>query len=94
MAHFSVDALVWAHYFEKPNKKLDQDKLAAWDDSLRTSFGTAIEDACTSAGIPANKANRSHILALSIIARGSGLKERVSSATRFYKGVVDNGLLP
>jgi hypothetical protein len=82
---FSNEALVWTFYFEKPTKKLDSDKLDDWDVAMNDSFGTAIDDACATHQIPTTKTNRSQILALAVITRGSELKERVLSAARFYK---------
>lgn len=94
MATFSNEALVWSFYFEKPNRKLDADKLDAWDVAMKDSFGTAIDDACATHQIPTTKTNRSQILALAVITRGSELKERVLSAARFYKkNVLDNEIL-
>jgi hypothetical protein len=90
---FTTDALVWTHYFEKPNKKLDEDKLERWNQAMEESLGTAIDTACAALGIPRTKANRSHILALAVVTRGSELAERVKTAARFYKdNVIANEL--
>lgn len=88
MANFSDDVLVWTFYFEKPNKKLNSDKLEEWDQAMEDSFGAAIDNACTKQQIPTTKTNRSQILALAVVTRGSELAERVSSAAKFYKSNV------
>jgi hypothetical protein len=85
VAHFSSEALVWTHYFEKPGKKLDAERVGKWDDALELAFGGAIDAACTKHQIPATKSNRSQILALAVITRGSELRERVMTAAKFYK---------
>jgi hypothetical protein len=88
VAKFSNDVLVWTFYFEKPGKKLDPDALAEWDQAMEDSFGPAIDKACEKQQIPTTKTNRSEILALAVITRGSELTERVRTATRFYKNNV------
>ena len=94
MATFSDDALVWTYYFEKPNRKLDGDKLADWDEAMEDCFGPAIDEACTKLQIPPTKTNRSQLLALAVVSRGSELSERVMSAARFYKNnVLSNEIL-
>jgi hypothetical protein len=94
MESFSDDALVWTWYFEKPGKKLDRDKLEAWDEAMEDAFGAAIADACTTHQIPPNKTNRSQILALAVITRGSELGARVKSAAKFYKqSVLDEEIM-
>ena len=55
---------------------------------------SAIEDACTKLQIPPTKTNRSQLLALAVVSRGSELSERVMSAARFYKNsVLSNEIL-
>ena len=94
MENFSNDALVWTWYFEKPGKKLDLEKLEAWDEAMEGAFGAAIADACTTHQIPPTKTNRSQILALSVITRGSELAARVRSAAKFYKqSVLDEEIM-
>jgi hypothetical protein len=94
VARFSTETVIWSFYFEKPNKKLDGDKLEEFDQALEDSFGEAIDDACADQQIAPTKTNRSQILALAVVTRGSELKERVVSAAKFYKkNVVDNELL-
>jgi hypothetical protein len=83
--NFSNEALVWTFYFEKPKGKLDSDRLAEWDETMEDSFGAAIDSACAKQQIPTNKTNRSQVLALAVVTRGSELSERVLSAARFYK---------
>jgi hypothetical protein len=94
MDNFSDDVLVWTYYFEKPGKKLDRDKLEAWDQSMEDSFGDAIDEACTKHQVPPTKTNRSQILALSVVTRGSELTERVKTAAKFYKtSVLDEEIM-
>jgi hypothetical protein len=94
VATFSDEVLVWTYYFEKPNRKLDGDKLADWDEAMEDSLGPAIDEACTKLQIAPTKANRSQLLALAVVTRGSELSERVMSAARFYKkNVLSNEIL-
>ncbi|HEY0874604.1 MAG TPA: hypothetical protein VGD94_14120 [Vicinamibacterales bacterium] len=93
MASFSTDVLIWTHYFEKFTGKLDPDRLARWDLAMEESFGSAINAACEEKGIRPTKTNRSQILALAIITRGSELRGRVRAAAAFYrKNVLDSGI--